>query len=259
MSIFSLLNQIKQDEIVLPAIQRNFVWSSERIFKLLDSILRGYPIGTVLLWETYGDIQYRTFLDDYRAEIPQTYHDNSIGNKIKLVIDGQQRLQSLYVALYGTYEGCPLYFDILSGREKDNVSEDKYIFAFSTKEEVAKSRKYVLDQLSRAEDKYDPDFEVFQYIKVADLFNMSPGEKERLKDTLSKSLNLNEADRIRMSINVNLLNQVISSEGYLLKETIIDQDLPRESFLAFSRSLFRIISGNEPPRLKNKIYYLAVI
>ena len=61
MNIASLLNQIKSDEIVLPAIQRDFVWSEEKIETLLDSILRGYPIGIVLMWETCEDIQYRKF------------------------------------------------------------------------------------------------------------------------------------------------------------------------------------------------------
>ena len=45
MSIISLLNQIHENEVVLPAIQRDFVWSDDRIYMLLDSIMRGYPIG----------------------------------------------------------------------------------------------------------------------------------------------------------------------------------------------------------------------
>ena len=49
MSIANVLNQIRNDEIVLPAIQRDFVWSEERTAKLLDSVMRGYPIGIVLL------------------------------------------------------------------------------------------------------------------------------------------------------------------------------------------------------------------
>ena len=61
MSIIALLNQIKNNEIVLPAIQRDFVWQDERILRLLDSIMRSYPIGIALLWETYNDIQFRSF------------------------------------------------------------------------------------------------------------------------------------------------------------------------------------------------------
>ncbi len=59
MIIVNLLNQIRERDIVLPAIQRSFVWSERDIRMLLDSIMRGYPIGIALLWETYDDIQFR--------------------------------------------------------------------------------------------------------------------------------------------------------------------------------------------------------
>jgi hypothetical protein len=61
MSIYELVNEIDNDDIVLPAIQRDFVWDEARIELLLDSMFRGYPVGIVLLWETYTPIQYRAF------------------------------------------------------------------------------------------------------------------------------------------------------------------------------------------------------
>jgi uncharacterized protein with ParB-like and HNH nuclease domain len=51
-TIMGLLNQISDEEIVLPAIQRDFVWTEAQTETLLDSIMRGYPIGIALLWET---------------------------------------------------------------------------------------------------------------------------------------------------------------------------------------------------------------
>ena len=65
-TIMGLLNQIANDEVVLPAIQRDFVWSEAQTQTLLDSIMRGYPIGIALLWETYNDIQYRIFAREFR-------------------------------------------------------------------------------------------------------------------------------------------------------------------------------------------------
>ena len=61
--INSLLTQIENSEIVLPAIQRDFVWNENRITMMFDSIMRGYPLGIALLWETYLDIKYREFND----------------------------------------------------------------------------------------------------------------------------------------------------------------------------------------------------
>ncbi len=229
MSIASLLNQVKEKEIVLPAIQRNFVWPIERIYALLDSIMRGYPIGNTILWETYHDIQHRFFVADYQGDSMDTYHDNPSGKRLKLVIDGQQRLQSLYVAIYGTFDGRPLYFDVLSGREKDDVSEDKYIFIFGTQQRVREMNENVLNQLSSLPEKRDKNFQVFHYIRVCDLFAMSVEDKERFKDELSESLSLATADRIRLSVNLSLLDQSLSKEGDLLRETIIDNNLPANS------------------------------
>ena len=48
--IKSLVTQIDNKEIVLPAIQHDFVWDEDRITKMFDSIKRGYPLGIVLLW-----------------------------------------------------------------------------------------------------------------------------------------------------------------------------------------------------------------
>lgn len=128
MSVINLLEQIKNEEIVLPAIQRDFVWNKEKIEKLLDSIMRGYPIGIILLWETYNEIQFRLFVKDYQPDDLHVFCDNKKQKRLKLVLDGQQRLQSLYTALYGTYEGKYLFLDILSGRESEDFKEDKIYF-----------------------------------------------------------------------------------------------------------------------------------
>jgi uncharacterized protein with ParB-like and HNH nuclease domain len=229
MSIASLLNQVKEKEIVLPAIQRNFVWPIERIYTLLDSIMRGYPIGNIVLWETHNDIQHRFFIADYQGDSVDTYHDNPSGKRLKLVIDGQQRLQSLYVAIYGTYDSNPLFFDVLSGREKDDVSEDKYIFLFYTQQRFKELNENVLKQLTVDPEKREKSLQPSYYIKVSDLFSMTVEVKEHLKEKLTESLSLAAADRIRLSVNLSLLDQSLSKEGDLLRETVIDNNLPANS------------------------------
>ena len=46
-----MVEQVRNEDVVLPAIQRDFVWSEEKAEKLFDSIMRGYPVGIILLWE----------------------------------------------------------------------------------------------------------------------------------------------------------------------------------------------------------------
>lgn len=228
-SIITLLNQIKNDEIVLPAIQRNFVWDRERIFKLLDSIMRGYPIGIVLMWETHNDIQYRFFMREYRSDNLFTFNENPQNKRLRVVLDGQQRLQSLYVALFGSYEGKSLYFDILSGKESDDVSEEKFIFRFSEQGDIEKSNASIKEQLTKPTDKRDREFGLRQYMKVSELFAMSLKDKDRLKQRLSEELHLSEDDRLRLSLNLAQLDEALTKNENILKVSIIDENLPEKS------------------------------
>lgn len=119
----------------LPNIQRPFVWGEEQIGRLFDSIMREYPISTLLIWKTKEEVKHRKFIDNYHYGIRLTdfYAPESKCSKL-LVLDGQQRLQSLYIGLKGSYSGTgrELYFDILSG---DVVAPEdiRYRFEFKDK------------------------------------------------------------------------------------------------------------------------------
>lgn len=114
----------------LPNIQRPFVWSEEQICRLFDSILREYPISTLLIWVTNSEIRRRKFIDNWKGTLRLTdFYIPSDTKKKCLVLDGQQRLQSLFIALKGSYEGREMFFDILSG-EVAAPDDVKYKFAF---------------------------------------------------------------------------------------------------------------------------------
>ena len=102
----------------LPNIQRSFVWTEEQICRLFDSIMRDYPIGTLLVWKTYSSIRHRRFIDSFRREYNanlSVFYMTPNDKKKCLVLDGQQRLQALFVGLCGSFEGRELFFDVLSG------------------------------------------------------------------------------------------------------------------------------------------------
>lgn len=91
--------------------------------------MRGYPIGTILVWETNTPVNYRRFQNNY---VPDTIDNNFfIGDDQRpinrqYILDGQQRLQSLYIAMHGSYNNRTLKFD-LAGSNPDNG----YFFNFS--------------------------------------------------------------------------------------------------------------------------------
>src|SRR4051794_36999696 len=67
-SISDLLNQIREEELVLPDLQRDFVWDMEQMRLFFDSVMRDYPFGSMLIWETqYHPVLYRPFVADYKT------------------------------------------------------------------------------------------------------------------------------------------------------------------------------------------------
>jgi len=112
-TLFGLLTQMENDQIVLPAMQRPFVWKEDRVYRLIDSLLRDFPIGAIMLWNTSTLERYRRILRDIDTEAPQIFaYETSPGSK-HLVLDGQQRLTSLFVAFKGTYNHRRLFIDVL--------------------------------------------------------------------------------------------------------------------------------------------------
>lgn len=114
----------------LPNIQRPFVWSQEQITRLFDSIMREYPISTLLVWKTKEPVKHRRFIDTYHRDVRLTDFYVPEHKRAKMmVLDGQQRLQSLFIGLKGSYNGKELYFDVISG-QKVAPEDIRYRFAF---------------------------------------------------------------------------------------------------------------------------------
>jgi hypothetical protein len=118
-TIAQVLPEINES-IFLPAIQREFVWDTEQIVQLFDSVLREYPIGSFIFWNLNGDfaesqLKYyfvRNYIEDsiHPEEFEDVNHRNKkvpeheqIPDSVSLVVDGQQRLSSFYIGLNGTY------------------------------------------------------------------------------------------------------------------------------------------------------------
>ena len=132
-TLFGLLSQVEQDQIVLPAMQRPFVWNDERIYRLIDSLLRGFPIGAVMLWRTSQIQRFRRLPRDLDTDVQEIFnYETSTDNSSKyLVLDGQQRLTSLFAAFKGTYSHKRLYIDVLSGSPEGKVRWSRLFGQFS--------------------------------------------------------------------------------------------------------------------------------
>ncbi len=85
-----LLRYVKRNNVGIPEFQRDFVWTKKKVIKLFDSMLRGFPIGSIIIWKTSENIGIKYIFTGNQRE--------KSGDKI-LVIDGQQRLASIYYVL----------------------------------------------------------------------------------------------------------------------------------------------------------------
>lgn len=149
-SIYQAISSIENKEYLLPAFQREFVWSPEQIERLFDSLMQGYPISSMLFWKVKGstvtDFNFYNFLSAY-VEKYKTHNElkKSIKKDFYAVLDGQQRLTSLYIGLCGTYayheyrkswENNPNSFPerklylCISKTNTDEEADRKYLFYF---------------------------------------------------------------------------------------------------------------------------------
>ena len=96
MNLSTILDQIDLGSIALPEFQRGYVWSRDQVRRLMRSLYLGYPVGSLLTWET------QTLNADARGDGPLA------PGAVKLLLDGQQRVTSLYGIVRGE---PPAFFD----------------------------------------------------------------------------------------------------------------------------------------------------
>jgi len=121
-SFDDLLKGVDKSTIQIPPFQREFVWSPKDICFLLDSIYRGYPIGSFIFWRTSRRLPHHREIGGLKL------NEISTGTLIDYVLDGQQRITSLYAAIRGARiqgDRYAFYFNITSGRfQSERVKEE---------------------------------------------------------------------------------------------------------------------------------------
>ncbi|MCT7984130.1 DUF262 domain-containing protein [Laspinema sp. A4] len=88
--IDDLINDVKRGRIRIPSFQRGFVWDPDRVLYFIDSIYKGFPFGSVLIWTTRNPLKTEKNLGPYRLP------DNNPEYPLDYVLDGQQRITSIF-------------------------------------------------------------------------------------------------------------------------------------------------------------------
>jgi hypothetical protein len=203
-----LENEIQTGEIRVPRFQREFVWERSKVVKLLQSIYDQYPIGSFFLWE--ADPKYNKFfknIEELNVPPPKT-HD-----KITFILDGQQRITSIYMTLNGMKteddDFSKISFDLDDGKfivetpdnkktvsVSDIFSESKHLQIF---DELTKDRKVIFEKCRTRFSNYP--FSIVRVmnkgleeaIDIFELINQS-GKRLRLFDLVAASTWTEEFD-----------------------------------------------------------------
>ena len=185
----------------LPDIQRPYVWKAEQIYALYDSIMRGYPISTFLFWEQSAEIidnltpRYE-FIRTNKIEDIDKINTSNNKEKYILVLDGQQRLTSLYLTLIGNFvirnKLQDLYFNILSGKNEDengNIFEFKF-FDYQTDKLFSDSNKLWINikYLFSYSDEYDLEDDIEKFTREKNII-LNKEEKRSSKKLWSNLKN----------------------------------------------------------------------
>lgn len=146
-TIAEAVRRVTTERFVLPGIQRSFVWRADQICDLFDSLLRGYPIGNLIVWRTrpqdHRNLPFRRLVTDARGKdtTPSLAHPAK-SRRLDAVLDGQQRLTALAIGLAGSNASSEhgrityLHLD-LEGTNSDAGTEERmYQFRFLSEKQA---------------------------------------------------------------------------------------------------------------------------
>jgi uncharacterized protein with ParB-like and HNH nuclease domain len=234
-TIKKAIDNIRKKHYVLPSIQREFVWDTEQIEKLFDSLMRDYPISTFLFWKVekkrIKDFQFYEFLKHYHEKDARHNKKADLEDEdIIAILDGQQRMTSIFIALIGTYAKKMPYFRwdsphafpkkkmYLNLLAPSSDMELEYDFRFLTPEEaLVKKQVEIID-----DEEIEKDFFWFEIGKI-----LEQSEPGAINMFLMENDLMNTAiySRIQSAFAINTLTKfqnIIHQKGiisYFLEES----------------------------------------
>lgn len=224
-----LINDVKNGRIGLPDLQRPFVWRDNKVRELLDSMLKGFPIGYIMLWESPANYDRTSRIGD-NEKVYKTPDD--------LVIDGQQRLTALLAAMEGiqikdknykkryikiSFNPLTRDFKVWSqayDRSAEYISAVSEVYAADKAHAVTKFRRQYIKNVNAARDKIgEPHLTEDEEITIEDSINALLDLKIYSLPTLRISAQADEQDVSDIFVRVNSGGQKLTEKNFI--ETLL--------------------------------------
>lgn len=217
--VSDVVSEIDEEKYVLPVIQRELVWTDDKMELLFDSLLKGNSFGGIIVIEEDKDSKplfaSRVFSKDGNPLPSQ--NKEKLSQTQYFVIDGQQRLQSFYIGLKGTYHGKSLFFDLFSDYKND--------YDFEFEKEVA---------LLPASTKEERPIKDCLWYSAKDLLRSlkETGDEEQVAENIINNYNISDSEK-KTFITKNVkafYRNIISVEAIGVAKVTVNKSLPEKEY-----------------------------
>lgn len=251
-TISDAIEKIGSNHFLLPAIQREFIWSHSKIEWLFDSIMRNYPISSFLFWNveesTAKGYRFYKFISEYRERYKT--HNSEIStngrSSFEAVLDGQQRLTSLYLGLKGSY-GYSVKNLKWENTERKIPTRHLYLNISSELKDEEDGRIYEFKFIEKLETEEKEVYKVNDndWFKVGAILNYRDEESfDNFVEEFENSFSRKAIRQLRRTI---------------LEKPIINYFLEKDQSLDKALNIFiRINSGGEPLNFSDLLMSIAV-
>jgi hypothetical protein len=242
-----LIDQIAMGTIGLPDIQRPFVWKNTKVRNLFDSMYQGYPVGYLLFWENAGVEGGRVIGTDTKQRPPQL-----------LIVDGQQRLTSLYAVI----KGVPVVRENYES-EKIEIAFNPLLGKFEVADAAIRRNKLYIPNISVIWDEKTDIFElVDNYLKALTTDReITDEERITIRRAFSKlqnlinypftalvlSPNISEEQVSEVFVRINSEGKTLNQADFILTLMSVFWDEGRAQLEDFCRRARKPVKGEPSP------------
>ncbi len=216
-----LISEIETGQVKIPQFQRKFVWGLIASAKLLDSVIKGYPIGTFIYWRTNERLRAIRNLGNITLPEPKK------GEYINYVLDGQQRLTSLFSILKGVqitdeegkiFDYSQMYVDLTTAKDGEIIITDISSMKEKTFIKVTDLMEGSLTMLASFPEKYHPVLERYKKIIQSYTFSVINLKNARIDVATEVFTRLNVGGKALTLFEIMVAKTYDSARGFDLSE-----------------------------------------
>ena len=207
MKINQIIDKINEHHLFVPAFQREYVWKKKHAKNLIDSLIKDYPTGTMLTWETIHPPELK---GEYVYEVSK--------GAVKLILDGQQRITTLYMLMTGE---IPPYYT-----EKEILNDIRGLYVNVENLNLEYYRKTIMEK--------DPT-----WVDITEIFKGNI----RTRDIIDALEQINDGERLPRE-RENKIDDNIESIKRIREREFLEQVIPAKATIKEAIDIFYIVNSS---------------